>query len=122
MSCTHACSVVLVNLPVNLKQFEGATATSIEIIESANPHRKSSGSYNVIATVEASDDPVHMRLRGKFLKPVLDRAQASGAAGGQNAMKLELAKQHKDGYYKQCVDMGDGGAPLRPGDSANNRR
>jgi hypothetical protein len=107
---------VLVNLPASLKQYEGAFTTTVEVLSA--PDRRGSGLFNICAVMENVDSPpppIHLSLRGKYLEPVVDRFN-----GGAEA-KYELAKLSKDGYYKDCVQSGDSGPQLRPGDSGNNR-
>jgi Ca2+-binding EF-hand superfamily protein len=107
---------MLVDLPAALKEYEGAVTCSVEILNA--PDRKGSGIYNISAILESDPGaaPLNAQLRGKYLKPMVDRSKM-----GAGSSKLELAKLSKSGYYKDCVQNGDHGGVLSPGDSNNNR-
>jgi Ca2+-binding EF-hand superfamily protein len=106
---------MLVNLPAALKQYEGMTTTTLEVLSAAD--RKSSGIYNIHAVSDISEDTVHLSLRGKYLEPFVDRA----SSGDGNSMKLELAKLSKLSYYNECVTSSGTGVKKESGSSANNR-
>jgi hypothetical protein len=101
---------MLVNLPAALKQYEGATTITLRVVEGAS--RRSSGVYEIEAVTEEGAESVHVRLRGKYLDPMLDRSVCGGNS------KLELAKLHKTGYYNDCVHDGASGPDLSPGEWA----
>jgi Ca2+-binding EF-hand superfamily protein len=107
---------VLMKLPNVLKGYEGATAEEIEVIEP--PSRRGSGLYQIKAFQDFNDTPIHLRLRGKFLHPIIDRTATRQVSKND---KLQLAKKSKDKYYKDCIKAGDAGPTLAPGNSANNR-
>jgi Ca2+-binding EF-hand superfamily protein len=105
-------AAILVNLPVSLKQYEGARTSSIEVLQGAS--RKNSGLYTIEATRSRNDKPIHINLRGKHLDPVVDSV-ASGKC-------LKLAKLSKRGYYYECMTNGSNGTKSKKvAHGANNR-
>jgi Ca2+-binding EF-hand superfamily protein len=105
-------SAVLFNLPTSLKQYEGATTSSIQIVKA--PCRKSSGIFTIEASRRPNEKLIHINLRGKHLNPIVDKSVGKGGC-------LELAKLSKRGYYYECMANGSNGPKQSGGHGMNNR-